>query len=314
MFIDKPGIVTERILLLGRRESCVYLLKGKDEYALIGGGMAYIVPEILDQLRTYDIDEEKISRIIILHSHFDHCGIVEFFKKRWPWAGVTASARARELLEMPKVIETIARLNRSMTLHYGREKQAESLGLDINRITVEQTVGDGDILRCGDLDMRILEVPGHSSCSIAVYVPSEKALFASDAGGIPFGDRIFTAANSNFDLYQQSLEKMMQYPVDVHLAEHYGAVTGEDARIFLKKAVAAAGETRHLIETSYARTGDVHKSTNEVTDLLLAEAPGDFLPREVVVMVAGQMVRFIARSKGRVEELGMQGQALVPTK
>ncbi|RLC31132.1 MAG: hypothetical protein DRH32_04710, partial [Deltaproteobacteria bacterium] len=80
MFIDRPGKITERILFLGRREACVYLLKGRGEYALIGGGMAYIVPEILDQLRIHDINEEKIRRIIILHSHFDHCGIVEFFK------------------------------------------------------------------------------------------------------------------------------------------------------------------------------------------------------------------------------------------
>lgn len=299
VFIDKPGKVTERILFLGRRESCVYLLRGKNEYALIGGGMAYIVPEILDQLRAYNIEEEKISRIIILHSHFDHCGIVEFFKNRWPRAVVTASARACELLETPKVIETIARLNRNMILHYGREKQAENLGLDISQITVEQTVGDGDVLRCGDLDMQVLDVPGHSSCSIAVYVPTEKALFASDAGGIPFGDRIFTAANSNFDLYQQSLQKMMQYPVEVHLAEHYGAMTGEEGRLFLKKSAAAARETRRLIEASYAGTGDVQKSTDEVTDLLMAGVPEDFLPRDVIAMVAGQMLRFIARSKGQ---------------
>ncbi len=299
VFIDKPGKVTERILFLGRRESCVYLLKGKDEYALLGGGMAYIVPEILDQLRAHEIDEGKISRIIILHSHFDHCGVVEFFKKRWPWAVVTASARARELLETPKVIETIARLNRSMIPHYGREKQSENLGLDISRITVEQTVGDGDVLRCGDLDMQVLEVPGHSSCSIAVYVPAEKALFASDAGGIPFGDRIFTAANSNFDLYQQSLQKMMQYPVEVYLAEHYGAVTGEEAHLFLKKAAVAARETRHILEASYARTEDVLKSTDEVTDILMAGTPEDFLPRAVIAMVVGQMMRFIARAAGK---------------
>ena len=300
MFIDRPGKITERILLLGRRESCVYLLKGKGEYALIGGGMAYIVPEILDQLQIHDIEEEKISRIIILHSHFDHCGIVEFFKNRWPRAVVTASARARELLETPKVIETVARLNRNMIRRYGREKQAENLGLDISRITVEEAVDDGDVLSCGDLAMQILEVPGHSSCSIAIYVPSEKALFASDAGGIPFGDRIFTAANSNFDLYQQSLQKMMQYPVEVLLAEHYGAVTGKDGRVFLKKSAAAAEQTRHLIEASYARTGDIQKSADEVTDLLMAGAPEDFLPREVIAMVVGQMLRFIARAKGQV--------------
>ena len=44
MIITKPGKVTDRILLLGVKESSVYILKGKDEYAFLGGGMAHIVP------------------------------------------------------------------------------------------------------------------------------------------------------------------------------------------------------------------------------------------------------------------------------
>ena len=86
MVIIQPGSVTNRILLLGRKESCVYLLKGDEELALIGGGMVHIVPDVIKQLQNFRIPEDKIKRIIILHAHFDHCGIVAFFKKRWPWA------------------------------------------------------------------------------------------------------------------------------------------------------------------------------------------------------------------------------------
>ena len=60
MIIDQPGKVTDRILLLGRRESCVYLLKGRNEYALLGGGMVSIVPDVLEQLDAFNIDENKI--------------------------------------------------------------------------------------------------------------------------------------------------------------------------------------------------------------------------------------------------------------
>ena len=67
MKIDQPGWVTERILLLGRRESCVYLLKGNDEFVLLGGGMVHIVPDVLNQLNEFGIGEDKIKRIIILN-------------------------------------------------------------------------------------------------------------------------------------------------------------------------------------------------------------------------------------------------------
>ncbi|MDX2498189.1 MAG: MBL fold metallo-hydrolase, partial [Desulfobacterales bacterium] len=106
MIIDHPGNVTERILLLGEKTSCVYLLKGKGEYAILGGGMTYIVPDVIRQLQEFNIEEKKIKQMVILHSHFDHCGIVPFFKRRWPWIKITASARAKELLDRPSVIES----------------------------------------------------------------------------------------------------------------------------------------------------------------------------------------------------------------
>ena len=296
MVIDKPGKVTDRILLLGRRESCVYVLNGGAEYALIGGGMVNIVPDIVKQLREFEVPEEKIQRITILHSHFDHCGIVPFFKRRWPWATVTASERAKALLISPKVIATIEQLNGMLLSKYGRNKEAEQLGLSFPGIEVETVVKNGDVLSCGDLTMEFLEVPGHSSCSIALYIPQEKAMFASDAGGIPCGDGVFTAANSNFDKYMESLERISTYDIHVYLAEHYGARTGESARNFLNASMTSAGKTRRLLEASYAKTRDVHKSVEEITDLLMADAPDDFLFRDVVSLVVGQMVYYISKN------------------
>lgn len=297
MLIDTPGKITDRILLLGCRESCVYLIDGGGEYAIVGGGMVHIVPEILAQIKQFDISEEKIRRIIIQHAHFDHCGIVSYFKRRWPWMDVTASARAKTLLSTPKVITAIEQLNQMLLDKYGRRQEAEELGLSFSGIDVDTVVGNGDTLSCGDVSMEIIDVPGHSSCSIAVYLREEKALFGSDAGGIPFGDRVFTAANSNFDKYMVSLRKMLSYDFEIYLAEHYGAVTGKGARRFLERSVASAMETRKIVEAAFAETGDIQKSTEAATDRLLTGAPEGFLPREVISIVVGQMVNYVARTK-----------------
>lgn len=294
MIIETPGVVTDRILLLGRKESCVYLLKGNGEYFLLGGGTAYIVPDMIRQFQDFNIEETKINRIVILHSHFDHCGIVPFFKRRWPWAKIAASARAKELLARPEVVESISSLNQLLLAEHGLEKLAENMRIEFNEIPVDDVVKEGDVLTCGDLSMEVIDVPGHSSCSIAIYVPQEKAMFASDAGGIPFGNHVFTAANSNFDKYQKSLQKLAGFDIGVYLAEHYGARTGNDARHFLKKSMDAARETRGILEASYARTKDIEMSTQEVTDRVLGWMPDDFMPREIIAMVVRQMMRFIA--------------------
>jgi glyoxylase-like metal-dependent hydrolase (beta-lactamase superfamily II) len=296
MVFDTPGKITDRIWLVGRRESCAYVVGGGSEYALLGGAMAYVAPDLLEQLARFGLEENKIRRIVILHSHFDHCGMVPFLKRRWPWATVTGSARSQVLLRAPKVMDSIARLNQAMLRHNGLAQREAELNPGFGGIDVEAVVGDGDVLACGDLSLEILNVPGHSSCSIAVYVPQAKALFASDAGGIPFGDKIFTAANSNFDLYQQSLRKMAAKDVEIHLAEHYGAHSGEQGRGFLERAIAAAAETRKAIESAYTATGDVAKATQLVADRIMADAPCDFLPREVVALVAGQMVNYVAKT------------------
>ncbi len=300
MVIDKPGKVTDRIFLLGTKESCIYLLMGNGAYTILGGGATYIIPDVLKQLENFKIDTKRIQRLIILHSHFDHCGIVPFFKKRWPWIEIAASVRAKELLVSTKVVESIHALNQSLLTERGRDEWAEQMGIEFSGVDVETVVAEGDVVACGDLSMEIIEVPGHSSCSIAVYVSKEKAMFASDAGGIPIANRVFTAANSNFDKYQQSIQKMADYDIDVYLAEHYGARTRADGRDYLFRSMDAARETRQIMEASLDRTKDVKKSTEEMTDMLMDWVPEDFMPKDIIALVVGQMLRYIAMQKSLI--------------
>ncbi len=296
MIFSTPGKVTDRITLLGRRESCVYLLDGRTEYAILGGGMTYIVPDVQSQIANTGTYEKSISRLVIHHSHFDHVGIVPYFKKRWPWVSITASARGAVQLAKPAVIDAIKGINRMVLSNNGLADRADELGLDFDTIPVDDMPDEGETRRIGDLTLEFMMVPGHSTCSMAVYVPELKALFASDAGGIPFGGLVFAAANSNFDLYQASLVKMAGYDVDFHGAEHYGAFTGEDARSFIPKSIEAAFETRKMIEDSLKKTNSASVTSNEITDWIAANAGKYFLPRDVLKMVVDQMTGWLARS------------------
>ncbi|MFO7931405.1 MAG: MBL fold metallo-hydrolase [Thermodesulfobacteriota bacterium] len=290
MIVQEPGKVTDRITLLGRKESNVYHLDCGDEAVILGGGMVQIVPEVDEQISRFGLDPQKIKRIIILHSHFDHCGIVPFFTGKWPHVSVAASEPAKAMLVKQKVVDTIHAMNRAALERYNMLEKAEEMGFaDFTGIGVHEVLKEGLSIGCGDRTLEILEVPGHSSCSIAVYVPGEKAMFASDAGGIALGDDVFTAANSDFDKYQQSLEKMAAYDVDVCLSEHYGARTGQDGRNFLPRSKQAAAEFRERIEQSLERTNDPDKTADEISGDVIARSPQDFLPKEIISMIIRQM-------------------------
>jgi glyoxylase-like metal-dependent hydrolase (beta-lactamase superfamily II) len=295
MIIQTPGPVSERIWLLGRPESCVYFVDGGDQCALLGGGLTYIIPNLLHQISELGLDQSLIRRLVIHHSHFDHVGLIPFLQKRLPQALVTASIRARELLSRREVMKSIVDFNRLLLSQQGLDHFADEWQLtDTSAIDVQDAVADGQRRTLGDLTLEFFETPGHSSCSLSVYIAELKVLATSDAGGIPYGDNIFTAANSNFDQYQASLEKMSKYDVEVHLAEHYGACTGEDGRTYINRSMETARQTRKLLEETFARTRDEAQTTEEITSWFSQAAAGYFLPSEIMAMVAAQMTRFIA--------------------
>jgi glyoxylase-like metal-dependent hydrolase (beta-lactamase superfamily II) len=305
--MSEPGKITERITLLGTPEICFYHVDGGGESALIGGGMAYLAPLVLPQVRAFGIDAKKIRHLVILHTHFDHCGLVPYLKKLWPWMKVAASAQGKSRLSDPRVTQNIAAFNQMAITRAKLEGEATGLGFELTGIEVEKTLKEGDQVAFGEVTLDILEVPGHSSCSIAAYMSAEKALFVSDAAGVQYRNFVFAAGNSNYDLYQESLQRMARYTVEVVLLEHYGAAVGEEAKAFLPNAIKAAENTRALIEKSCRLTGDTDKTTQEITRFVFEQSPDYFLDKEVLSMVIAQMVKFIA--KALEEKEGMRRSA-----
>ena len=235
-----PGKVREQLWYLGREESGVYLLEGKDGSMLISGGMSYIIPDLLQQLKEFGIDEMRIKKLLILHAHFDHLGIVPFFKRRYPGLEVYASQRGWEILRMAKAIDTINDFSRRVTNRVGKEEICSIYDLDWRDDVAGKTVREGDRIDLGSLEVTLWEIPGHSSCCIAAYVPALKALFPTDGGGIPFDQTIITSGNSNFTKYQQNLERLKTLDVEHYCADHYGYVTGEEAREFIPRTIEIA--------------------------------------------------------------------------
>jgi len=294
MRIRRPGRVGDHIWFLGREESGVYLLEGRDGTMVVSGGMSYIVPEVLQQLDEFGIDEERISKILILHSHFDHVGIVPFFKRRFPRVEVYASARAWEVLRMEKAIATINEFSRNVAKRMEEEEAYFIYDLEWRGDVAGSTVREGDQLDLGDFRVSILEIPGHSSCCIAAYVPQLKALFPTDGGGIPFDETIVTSGNSNYTKFQEGLERLKELEIEIYCADHYGYITGEEAKTFIPKTIEMARRNRTLMEEVYRSVRDVDLAAKKLVSSFYDQNPSYFLSPEIFLDVYRQMVRHIA--------------------
>jgi glyoxylase-like metal-dependent hydrolase (beta-lactamase superfamily II) len=288
------GKVNDRLWYLGREESGVYLLEGDSCSMILSGGMSYLAPMVLRQLHTFGIDEGRIGKLLILHAHFDHVGLVPFFRRRYPSLEILASKRGWEILRMPKGIDTINSFSCLVAERMGVPGCLEGQDLEWRDDVAGEAVSEGDEIDLGGISVRIFETPGHSSCSLSAYCTEIRALFPSDGGGIPYKEGIIPSGNSNFTQYQQSLEKLEPLDVEIFCADHYGYVTGPEAKNYISRSIAEASEKRALIEALYRRTRSVDETVKELVAEVYANHPAYFLPPEIYVGVYRQTVRHIA--------------------
>jgi len=296
MRIRKAGRVNSNLWYLGRKESGMYLLEGKGESMLISAGISFILGDVLAQMKNFGIDAKKIKSMLILHSHFDHVGTVPYFKRTYPEIDIYASQKAWGILTMPKAIETMNAFSRMVAASVGVEDVLANYDTEWRDDIAGKTVADGDVLAVDGMEVRIMETPGHSSCSIAAYIPSLKTLLPSDAGGIPIDAAIFPSGNSNYTQFQESLEKMKDLAVDYYCADHYGYITGEEARDYTKQTIEAASQLRAQIVKIYTKSNDIESSAKLLTEELFRRHPDYFISREIIAGVFGQMVKHIAKS------------------
>jgi 2-aminobenzoylacetyl-CoA thioesterase len=291
----ETGKVTDGLWYLGRYETGVYWLEGTERSMLISGGMSYVAPVVAKQIEAFGLDEDRLDSVLILHAHFDHIGIIPFFRRRHPGLKIYGSPRAWNILGNPEAIRTINEFSRTTSERIGQGGAYAQHALDWPEGIIGEVATDGHIIGLGNMNVRIYETPGHSSCSISAYVPELKALFPSDGGGIPYDDSIVISANSNFTKYQESLEKLRSLDVNFLCADHFGYVSGHEARGFIAHAIELAAKERAYVEEVYSRTRDVNAAASEITEAFFAENPNYFLSKEILEGVNRQILKHIAQ-------------------
>lgn len=295
MRFRKPGKIDSNIWYLGAEESGIYLLRGRHGTALINGGMSYLLPDVLTQMSEFRIDPGEITKFLILHSHFDHVGVVPYFKRNYPAIEVLASEAAVKTFENPKAIEFIN--SYSQLCAGGRNESLKGFDLEWRGDIEPLPVRDGDIIDLGRVALKIYETPGHSNCSIAAYQPDEGVLFASDAMGIPFADKLFPSMNTNIDQFLNSLEKLKPLKVNVYCADHYGYITGDEAENIVSQTIEEALRWKaHLYETFRRNALNIDSAAREITSLFYQQMPSYFIAPEILEGVFKQMFKYIAKT------------------
>jgi glyoxylase-like metal-dependent hydrolase (beta-lactamase superfamily II) len=296
MWIREPGKVTGRLEFLGTRENCLYLLKGKD-MMIIGGGMSWIAPSLEAQFSAMNFNPKKLKYLVISHSHFDHCGAVPYLKRKFPHTQILASAYSEKIFNKEKALNSIAASNKYIIDKLGLQSEYERLNLKFDGIRVDRVVTEKDMIDLGDdIKVHFLEVPGHTQCSIAAYIPKLKALFPSDAVPPPTEDEeavFFPGPQYNFSMYKQSMARLASLEVEILASEHYGVVTGDRARQTLQEGLRQTKRLENYITKLYQQTGDFDETVKKAAAEILQQNELDFMDRELQLIVLSTAIRRI---------------------
>jgi len=294
MWIKQPGTVTERIEFLGRPELCSYLVKG-DTYALVGGAMAHVIPDVLSQLNDLEVDLERIRHLVILHSHYDHLGMAPYLTQQWPWLKVAISEVGARILTNQKALKAIQDHNNSMLMAKSGVYQIEPLNIVKEGFPVHLIINGGmEIDLENGVKLQIIDVPGHSVCSVAVYLPREYALFPSDSIGTLTEERILPMGSSNYDYFQESIDKLGKIRAEIICLEHFGALTPPEGIEFCERVKKEAKDFRKEMIDTYKRKADIDLTIEELVKACETRlSKVGLLPEDLLKGILKRMVMFV---------------------
>ena len=150
----------------------VFLLDGGSEAALIDSGVGLDTDQILENIRATGLDK-KITKLILTHAHSDHMG----------GAGQLRSALDAQVYAPAEAANWIrAADEQAVSLELAKRAgyYPEDYRLQGSEVDVE--LRENDVVRVGDLELRVLETPGHcrGHCSYIVQTETRKLLFGGD--------------------------------------------------------------------------------------------------------------------------------------
>ena len=275
---------------------------------IIGGGMNWIAPSLEAQFSATDFEPKKLKYLVVSHSHFDHCGAVPYLKRKFPHIQILASAYAEKIFAKEKVVNYIAVTNKFPIDRLGLQSEYEQLNLKFDGIYVDRIITGKDIIDLGDgIEVHFLEVPGHTRCSIAVYVPKLKALFPADAVPPPTDDSntvFYPGPQYNFGMYKQSMKRLASLEVEIFASEHYGVVTGERARQLLQDGLRQTERFQNRIIEIYRQTGNFDQTVQKAAAEILQGNEFDFMSmgKEMQLSVLSTATRNILEYAGLIDK------------
>lgn len=192
------------------------------------------------------LGDRKLDYIFLTHSHYDHALGAVYVQKMYPDARIVAGEYAARIFEKPTAKSTMRTLDRNFARKCG-VYEYEDL---IDNLKVDISVNDGDIIRAGKMSFRVINLPGHTKCSVGFYLEENKLLLNSETLGVYFGnDTILPICLVGYGMSLESFARAKELDIENMLVPHYGLLDKHETKYFLENSEKVLRKTaEHVVE------------------------------------------------------------------
>jgi len=210
----------------------IMTLQGTNQY-IVGKDSAVVIDVALSSDGNMDgiieqgeaMGVKKIDKILLTHIHTDHCGGALALKKR-----------------------TGAKLG----IHRSR---AGYLGGE------DFQYGDQDRIAFGGGELQVLHTPGHESGHCCFYESGDQVLFSGD-NILGYGTAVIHPPDGNMTDYLESLERLLEFNIDLILPGHGPLVGKPEAKIreYLRHRMMREKQVIEAMRNGRITIGDITQS------------------------------------------------------
>lgn len=218
-----------------KKADSAFLIDDGKTSILFDTGFAFTGYTIAENVKKL-LNGRTLDYIFLSHSHYDHALGSAYILRYYPNAQVVAGKYAADVFKRDGAKRTMKSLDEKFASSCGIHDY-EFLG---DELRVDIAVDDGDIVRAGDMEFRVINLPGHTRCSVGYYLEKEGLLLSSETLGVYDGDKtIIPCFLVSFSDSISSIEKIEKLNVKSIIAPHLGLLSKEQAEFFLANMKAA---------------------------------------------------------------------------
>ncbi|MCX6555836.1 MAG: MBL fold metallo-hydrolase [Candidatus Aminicenantes bacterium] len=287
MKIKKVEEIAANVFVINDSMFPIYVIRGQKKI-MVDASILAKGDEIERNLAEI-MGNDKVDTLLLTHSHYDHTGACAYLQAKQHF-NIIASQRTMEILQNPKAIEFIDKLNQEFKRLLNQDNAL--------RVTMPENISavhEGDAIPVGENRwLQVYETPGHTRCSISFLLLPENILFPGDAAGVMEKNGLVKPLFlSGFSPYIGSLEKISRLNPEILALPHNRIIRGrKNVKDFFDRSQQETVKLKETISRELQASSDFAAIGEKLLDL---EYPLPTIagPREALLINLTAMVKVI---------------------